>query len=117
MIFPKSIILALTALVVAPSVSAFQVAKPSVAFRVGQVATSTCLYAEEEAEAGTESETPSATGSTDILNSPAFLKRKIDVLKSDIAQAEADIVAAQEQAQAGKAEWGPQLENLEREVS
>ena len=118
MIFPKSIILALTALVVAPSVNAFQVSKPSVAFHTRQVATSTCLWAEEEGEAGTEAEAPSETsGATDILNSPEFLRRKIDVLKSDIAQAEADIAVAQEQAEAGKAEWAPQIEDLEREVS
>jgi len=116
MIFPKSIILALVALVTAPSVHAFQAVTPSVAFRAGQVA-STCLYAEEEGEAGTEAEPASDTsaGATDILNSPEFLRRKIDVIKSDIAQAEADTVVAQEQAEAGKAEWGPQIEDLERE--
>mmetsp|Transcript_18501 Transcript_18501/g.45842 ORF Transcript_18501/g.45842 Transcript_18501/m.45842 type:complete len:112 (-) Transcript_18501:527-862(-) len=111
MIFPKSIILALAALV-APSVNAFQIVKPSVAFHAGQVA-STCLYAEEEGEAGTEAD----TSSTDILNSPEFLRRKLDVIKSDIAQAEADIAVAQEQAEAGKAEWGPQMEALQSEVS
>mmetsp|Transcript_18499 Transcript_18499/g.45832 ORF Transcript_18499/g.45832 Transcript_18499/m.45832 type:complete len:236 (-) Transcript_18499:55-762(-) len=109
MIFPKSIILALAALV-APSVNAFQIVKPSVAFHAGQVA-STCLYAEEEGEAGTEAD----TSSTDILNSPEFLRRKLDVIKSDIAQAEADIAVAQEQAEAGKAEWGPQMEALQSE--
>ncbi|KAL3926739.1 MAG: hypothetical protein SGBAC_013353 [Bacillariaceae sp.] len=113
MIFPKSIILALAALV-APSVNAFQVVKPSVAFHAGKVA-STCLFAEEEGEAGTEAEPASATGGTDILNSPEFMKRKIEVLRSDIAQAEADITAAQEEAEAGKAEWGPQIEALEAE--
>lgn len=118
MIFPKSIILAVAAFV-APSVNGFQIAKPAVAFHAsGQVA-STCLFAEEEGEAGTEAEqagVSSSDGATDILNSPAFLKRKIDVLKSDIAQAEADIAAAREQVETGKAEWGSQLEDLEIEV-
>jgi hypothetical protein len=118
MIFPKSIILALAALV-APSVNAFQIVKPSVAFHAAGQVPSTCLYAEEEGEAGTDAEQASdnSAGATDILNSPEFLKRKLDVIKSDIAQAEADIAVAQEQAEAGKAEWGPQMEDLEREVS
>ncbi|CAJ1969320.1 unnamed protein product [Cylindrotheca closterium] len=118
MIFPKSIILAIAALV-APTVNGFQIAKPSVAFRTAgqQVVSSTCLYVEEEGEAGTEAEQASdnSAGGTDILNSPEFLKRKLDVIKSDIAQAEADIAVAKEQVEAGKAEWGPQLEDLERE--
>ena len=47
----------------------------------------------------------------------AFFTRKIDVLKSDIAKAEEDIEAATALAEAGKAEWAPQLEDLQREVS
>ena len=81
---------------------------------------STCLRAEQENEAeATSSDDPGASdaSSNDILNSPAFLKRKIDVLKSDIAQAEADTVEAKKRVEEGRAEWGPQLEDLQREVS
>ena len=81
---------------------------------------STCLLAEQENEAeATSSDDTGAsdTSSNDILNSPAFLKRKIDVLKSDIAQAEADTVEAKKRVEEGRAEWGPQLEDLQREVS
>jgi hypothetical protein len=53
----------------------------------------------------------------DILNSPAFLKRKIDVLKSDIEAANEKIEAANKVYEANKAEWGPQLEMLRKEVS
>jgi outer membrane murein-binding lipoprotein Lpp len=53
----------------------------------------------------------------DILNSPAFLKRKIDVLKSDIEAADEKIEAANKIYEANKAEWGPQLETLRKEVS
>jgi hypothetical protein len=53
----------------------------------------------------------------DILNSPAFLKRKLEVLKSDIEKTEADLEAALERAEVAKEEWGPQLEDLKREVS
>ena len=81
---------------------------------------STCLLAEQENEAeATSSDDTGAsdTSSNDILNSPAFLKRKIDVLKSDIAQAEADTEEAKKRVEEGRAEWGPQLEDLQREVS
>lgn len=81
--------------------------------------TSTCLRAEDEKETETasdETEAP-ASASTDILNSPAFLKRKIDVLKSDIAQIETDTEEAKKRVEEGRAEWGPQLEELQREVS
>ena len=87
--------------------------------------TSTCLYAEdgEEGEAATEEapEEPAAEASssseTDILNSPPFLKRKVDVLKSDIAKIEQDIEESKQLVEAGKAEWGPQLDALALEVS
>jgi hypothetical protein len=53
----------------------------------------------------------------DILNSPAFLKRKIEVLKSDIEATEKEAEEARALAEAGKAEWGPQLDALRAEVS
>lgn len=51
----------------------------------------------------------------DILNSPEFLTRKLDVLKSDLAKAEADLFVARERLDAGQAEWGPQIEDLQKE--
>jgi molecular chaperone GrpE len=51
----------------------------------------------------------------DILNSPVFLKRKIDVLKSDIAELDTKIAAANAMYEANKAEWGGQLEKLQNE--
>lgn len=53
--------------------------------------------------------------SSDILNSPAFLKRKIDVLRSDIEKADMDLEDIKEQVDAGKAEWGQQLDDLQLE--
>jgi len=53
----------------------------------------------------------------DILNSPAFLKRKIDVLKSDIKAANEKIEAANKVYEANKAEWGPDLEKLSKEYA
>jgi molecular chaperone GrpE len=56
------------------------------------------------------------TNTNDILSSPAFLKRKLEVLESDIATAEEELVAATERKEVAKEEWGPQLEALQREV-
>ena len=72
---------------------------------------------ETEAAPREEAAPAPAAAETDILSSPAFLKRKIDVLKSDIAAIDKEIEEARERAEAGKAEWGPQLEDLKREVS
>lgn len=87
----------------------------------------TTLYAEtpEEAEATEEptEETPAedappaAAAPDDILNSPAFLQRKIDVLESDIKAADEKIEAANAQYEANKAEWGPQLDKLRAEYA
>lgn len=91
-------------------------------FSLGPVAfhrPSTCLFAEEgDADAATEDKTPAGdAASNDILNSPAFLQRKLDVIKSDITKAEEDIEAAKVQLEAGKAEWAQQFEGIEAEVS
>lgn len=114
MIFQKSIFLTLISLFAA-SVDSFVIGNPSLPCSFAAKA-STCLRAEEENETETQGE-EAAAGADDILNSPAFLSRKIDVLKSDIAKAEEDIEAATALAEAGKAEWAPQLEDLQREVS
>ena len=54
-------------------------------------------------------------GDSDILNSPAFLKRKVDVLNSDLAKIDAQINTANAQLEEGKAEWGPELDRLQTE--
>jgi len=86
----------------------------SVAFTQQSIATThTRLYAEESDEV----EVKSAGADDDILNSPAFLKRKIDVLKSDIEAVGEKIQAANTVYEENKAEWGPQIDNLKKEVS
>lgn len=121
------------------SVESFAVRCPSSSFLAtssaspAAVARTTCLFAEEEndteaaaADASSNSDDTvesgetapaAANAETDILSSPAFLKRKIDVLKSDIEATEKEIEEAQARAEAGKAEWGSQLEDLRLEVS
>lgn len=99
---------------------------PSASFSSQQISTqqmtqsvlrpSTMLYAEEAEEAAEEAPAAATGAADDILNSPAFLKRKIDVLKSDIAAIDEKISAANEVYEANKAEWGPQIENLRKEV-
>jgi hypothetical protein len=122
MIFSRQIIFVIFNLL-ATSVDSFVVkipsswvSLPSTSF---QFKTSTCLRAEEDNETETQEDAAgdASDAGGDILNSPAFLKRKIDVLKSDIVQADADIEATQAQAEEGKAEWGSQFEDLQREVS
>jgi molecular chaperone GrpE len=92
---------------------------------VAFVQTSTCLRASEEgeetqeepAEEGDETSAGNGGGeNSDILSSPAFLKRKVDVLKSDIAAAEAEIEELKIAVEEGKAEWGDQLDQLQTEV-
>lgn len=56
-----------------------------------------------------------AEEATDILNSPAFLRRKVDVLKSDAEKVEADIEEANKILEANKLEWGPKLDDLQKE--
>lgn len=58
-----------------------------------------------------------AAAENDILNTPAFLQRKLEVLQTDFAKAEDALVAAQERLEQGKAEWGPQIADLQTEVS
>jgi uncharacterized small protein (DUF1192 family) len=53
---------------------------------------------------------------SDILNSPAFLKRKVEVLQSDIAALEKELEEATAVASAAKAEWGAKFDMLNKEV-
>ena len=95
---------------------------PSVALGARVSTSNTILFAEEEAAAAEEpvdepAEAPAAVPSSDdILNSPAFLKRKVDVMKSDIEAAEEKIAAANAVYEENKAEYGDQIENLRKEV-
>jgi len=89
----------------------------------------TKLYAEESEESEEAAESPEEnaeeealdeappSGENDILNSPAFLKRKLDVLKSDIESVEGRISEANDVYEANKAEWGPQIDKLREEYS
>jgi molecular chaperone GrpE len=126
MIVPKSFIIFILSGLTA-SVDAFGVHTPvsrALAPSGSPIPTSTCLFAEEAAgetaSSGETMESGEASPSSpemDILNSPAFLKRKIEVLKSDIEATEKEAEEARANAEAGKAEWGPQLDSLRAEVS
>ncbi|KAL7534449.1 hypothetical protein ACHAXR_005882 [Thalassiosira sp. AJA248-18] len=52
---------------------------------------------------------------TDILNSPAFLKRKVEVLQADIAALEKEIEEVNAVYAAGKEEWGSKFDMLNKE--
>lgn len=84
----------------------------------------TRLYAEESEEVEAEAaevapKEVKSSGNTadDILNSPAFLSRKLDVLNSDVAAVTEKIEAANALYEENKEEWGPQIEKLRSEVS
>lgn len=66
--------------------------------------------ADEAAEPALPSEDES-----DILNSPAFLQRKADVLQADIAALEKEMEEVNVVLAAGKAEWGTKFDMLSRE--
>ena len=111
-------LLALSALLCLDYSMAFSVApaSSSLATTTSVRPTSTCLFADNN-EGAEEAAPPQGAAPDDILNSPAFLKRKIDVLQSDIAKAEEGIELAKQRMEEGKAEWGGQLDELQKEVS
>ena len=116
MMFRSSSILALLSLLSAAD--AFTTVHRTTSVAVATDRSPTCLFAEEEtAEEQTEESGDASADPNDILNSPAFLKRKLEVLESDIATADEDLAAATERKEVAKEEWGPQLEALQREVS
>ena len=51
----------------------------------------------------------------DILSSPAFLKKKLEVLKEDIAKTESDIEVAKAEFEANKEAMGDKIEQLKLE--
>eukprot|EP00551_Chaetoceros_affinis_P003830 CAMPEP_0203634482 /NCGR_PEP_ID=MMETSP0088-20131115/1411_1 /ASSEMBLY_ACC=CAM_ASM_001087 /TAXON_ID=426623 /ORGANISM="Chaetoceros affinis, Strain CCMP159" /LENGTH=240 /DNA_ID=CAMNT_0050488095 /DNA_START=306 /DNA_END=1028 /DNA_ORIENTATION=+ len=76
---------------------------------------------DDNASANSSSSTSSSSSATtsdssnDILNSPAFLKRKLEVLESDIAKIDEKISNANKVYEENKAEWGSQLDDLRKE--
>jgi len=85
------------------------------------------LYSEAEDASSNEEETaaaegentaaaaPAAVDASDILNSPAFLKRKVEVLQSDLAALQKEIEEANAVYLAGKEEWGPKFDMINKE--
>lgn len=118
------------AFTLAPSSRLMSSSSSQVTFHVPYTSSNTRLFAEEgesqeeapaeegegaAAENEGEEETPAVAAADDILNSPAFLKRKLDVLKSDIAAAEEKLEEANKIYEANKAENGEQIQNLRKE--
>lgn len=82
------------------------------------------LHADESGSAAEEDDGSTETAAeeaseeeSDILNSPAFLKRKVEVLQSDIGALEKEIEEANTVYLAGKEEWGSKFDMLVKEVS
>jgi len=74
---------------------------------------------EDPVQDETEDGKPNASmdHANDILSSPVFLKRKLEVLEKDITATEEDIAKTMERLEVAKEEWGPQLEALQIEYS
>jgi molecular chaperone GrpE len=118
MIFQRTVLVFVLAIVA--SSEAFTVVRSKSCVVVAGTTQSTIrVSAAEEGEATEEivrnEAAPVPDAATDILNSPEFLKRKLEVLKSDMAKAEDDLKAAQARLEAGKAEWGGQIDDLQKE--
>jgi len=71
----------------------------------------------EEAPTTDDGATAPAGLGDDILNSPAFLKRKLDVIKSDIEKTDEAIETAKAQLEENKAEWEQKIKSLELEFT
>jgi len=71
------------------------------------IKSSTGLFAEEKA-----ADSSSSDAAGDILSSPAFLKRKLEVIKTDIAKSAEDIKTAQAALDEGRKEWGGKFADL-----
>jgi len=69
----------------------------------------------EETPAGNDEAASEKGSETDILNSPVFLQRKLDVIKSDIEKTDEAIENAKAKLEENKAEWEPQVKSLEAE--
>jgi len=74
---------------------------------------------ETETEKASKEEMKEAneTPATDILSSPSFLKRKLEVLKTDTDAVQEKMDAQNEIFKANKAEWGDQIDNLRTEYT
>jgi len=125
MIMPRLALVSLLVSAMASSIDAFAFTANGGAVSFGATAcrsvrASTCLWAKKGEDAKEEPESaeavkPITDSGTDIMNSPAFLKRKLDVLKSDIATQDELMEEAKKRLEEGKAEFGPQLEGLQKE--
>jgi hypothetical protein len=96
-------VLTLSLMMLASSADAYAFSSPVLASRMA-FRSSTCLQAESD------------DGASDILNSPVFLQKKLDVIKSDLAIADEKMAVEKARLEEGKAEWGGQLDDLKREV-
>jgi hypothetical protein len=111
-------VLTLSLLALASSVDAYAFSSPvsvGASSRMAFRGPSTCLRAESEKESESADKSSSDAGS-DIYSSPAFLNKKLEVLKADLAKVDEKMAVEKARLEEGKAEWGPQLDELKKEV-
>lgn len=110
MALAKVILLLLATL--APESSAFYVPHPAISHHY-----TTRLQMSNADESKAKAKPLPDEEHSDIMNSPAFLKRKLEILQSDIQKKEEDIAQANEDLARGKEEWGAKFEQLEKEYA
>ncbi len=104
------------------TIQAFTISSTSSNLNKIQNRYNTVLHADDgqsnvDTEAKPESDDGASNGgANDILNSPAFLKRKLEVLQSDLNSVDEKMSAVNSVYEENKAEWGPQLDELRKEV-
>ncbi|CAM9638497.1 unnamed protein product [Ascophyllum nodosum] len=64
---------------------------------------------------GSSSRTAKKGEADDLLNSEAFLRKKVQMLEKQIKTTQEEIKDAEDEAQKAWDEWGPQIERLEKE--
>jgi molecular chaperone GrpE len=68
-------------------------------------------------EASSEEAAAAASIEADILSSPVFLRRKLEVVQKELEATNAEIEEARGRLDQAKEEWQPQLDELEREYA
>jgi len=112
----------ITAFVSSPYTSGFtrsiQKTSPIYTSETSEADSNSSAEAAAEAAETTKDSTPEAkevSSTDDILNSPAFLSRKLQILKDDLESMDETIASANEELEAAKAEWGTEMAQLEFE--
>lgn len=71
----------------------------------------------DNSELSTKENSSTVTASGDIMDSPAFLSRKVEILKSDIMELDLKLNETEKIYEKCKSEWGPRINGIEKEYN